>query len=105
MPMNRQTIEYLERLARIELTPDEKERLARELGRIIDYAGELAGVDTRGIPSTTAVERSRAAVGQDARALRPDEPGVVLDRRDVLDGAPDKDKQERLFRVPRVIEK
>ncbi|MDR1816755.1 MAG: Asp-tRNA(Asn)/Glu-tRNA(Gln) amidotransferase subunit GatC [Puniceicoccales bacterium] len=48
-------IEYLSKLARIALTETEKTRLAGELGAVIGYFDELAGIATDGVePSAHA---------------------------------------------------
>ena len=111
MPMDRKTIGHLEQLARIELTPEERERLAGELGRIIDYASELQVAGTEGSPAAGAADNGggqgetpeRIRGGTADSGLRPDVPGQCLDRDGVLSEAPDTDKRKDFFRVPRAI--
>jgi Asp-tRNA(Asn)/Glu-tRNA(Gln) amidotransferase C subunit len=111
MTIDPQTIGYLERLARIELNPEERERLAGELGRIIEYASELGAVDTVRTPPGPATDPgSSAPQGGDFGAktlhgLRGDVPRECLDRGAVLEEAPDTDERRTLFRVPRVIDR
>jgi len=96
MNIDRDTIEYLEALARIELGEEERERLAEQMGRIVTFVEKLQSVDTSGVGSV-----DNGASG--AERLRDDisEPG--LDRDDVLSQAPDA--AEGCFRVPRVIDR
>ncbi len=96
MNIDRDTIEHLEALARIELDEEERERLAEQLGRIVAFVEKLQSVDTSGVERV-----DNGASG--AERLRDDisEPG--LDRDDVLSQAPDA--AEGWFRVPRVIDR
>lgn len=90
-------ITTLEVLARIELTPDERERLAPQLTGIIDYIRILKNIDTDGVEPAPLVRSTLID------ELRADEPTVCLDREVVLDEAPDTDGQ--FYRVPRIIER
>ncbi|MDD3886561.1 MAG: Asp-tRNA(Asn)/Glu-tRNA(Gln) amidotransferase subunit GatC [Victivallaceae bacterium] len=45
-------IEYVAGLARLEIAPDEKERLQRDLDHIVDYIAELGEVDVTGVEPT-----------------------------------------------------
>lgn len=45
-PINRQTLEHLAKLARIELDSAEEERLLKDLAEILDHFEELKNVDT-----------------------------------------------------------
>ena len=75
-------------LARLELTPDEQERLTTELSSILDYMEKLNELDTEGVEPTAHVtpETSlfRAAISE------------------LLAQAPDL--RESYFRVPRIID-
>jgi len=45
-------IEYVARLARIELTPEEKQTLGAQLGNILGYVAKLKEVDVSGVEPT-----------------------------------------------------
>lgn len=90
-------IARLEVLARIELTPDERKRLAPQLDGIIDYVRRLQQIDTEGVAPSPLVPP--ASIGD----LRADEPAECLDRELVLGEAPDTDGE--FYRVPRIIER
>lgn len=109
MPIEGRLVAELERLSRIELTPGERERLSGELGRIIDYAGELKARDARGAPPVSPEEAGGAAGPAGSAVtvapLRPDEPGRCLPREAALRAAPETDERKELYRVPRVIER
>ena len=88
-----ETVEHVARLARLSLSPDEKERFARELQEILSYAETIQALDTDGVEPM-----SHAAATE---VLRDDATRPSLDRERVLAEAPDA--ASGLFRVPRVI--
>ena len=88
-----ETVEHVARLARLSLTDDEKQGLARELQDILAYAETIQAIDLG------AVEPMSHAAA--AEVLREDEPRPSLERERVLAAAPDA--ADGLFRVPRVL--
>lgn len=48
-------VEHIAKLARIELTDAEKEKMTKELGAILTYVEKLNEVDTTGVESTAQV--------------------------------------------------
>jgi aspartyl-tRNA(Asn)/glutamyl-tRNA(Gln) amidotransferase subunit C len=99
MKIDRETIEHLEALARIELGEEERERLAEQMGRIVAFVEKLQSVDTSGVVGDERVENGVTG----AERLRDDKSDPGLDRDDVLSQAPDA--AEGCFRVPRVIDR
>jgi aspartyl-tRNA(Asn)/glutamyl-tRNA(Gln) amidotransferase subunit C len=88
-------VEHVARLARLALSPDEKERMRRELNSILAYIDKLLALDTEGVPPTShAVPMTNV--------LRDDEPVPSLPQDEMLANAPDP--VGALFRVPRIIE-
>jgi aspartyl-tRNA(Asn)/glutamyl-tRNA(Gln) amidotransferase subunit C len=89
-----QDVERIAALARLALTLEEKALFARQLTRILEYAGQVAEIVPEGdldAPPTDAgggVERA-------------DEPRPSLDRSAALANAPDS--SAGLFRVPKVL--
>lgn len=55
MPLTRDEVKHIAELARLELTEDEITRYQKELGRILDYIGQLQEVDTVGVEPTAQV--------------------------------------------------
>ena len=49
-PINKQDLEHLAKLARIELDPREEDRLLADLLKILDHFKELQALDTKNIP-------------------------------------------------------
>ncbi len=82
-------------LARLVLSDDEKERLARDLTSILGDFARLEKVDTDGL---APMEHASAT----ANVFRSDEPRPSLTTERALAASADHD--EEFFRVPRVIE-
>ena len=92
--VSREEILHLARLAKLELSPVEEERLTAQLGRILDYVAQLREVDEK------ADELTHVAVV--AAPARGDEPRPGLPRGEVLALAPKSDGET--LHVPAVIE-
>jgi aspartyl-tRNA(Asn)/glutamyl-tRNA(Gln) amidotransferase subunit C len=88
-------IEHVARLARLELTDEEKARLREQLGVILEAAAKVSEVATDDVPPTAyAIARSNV--------LRPDEIMPSLTTEEVLSNAPEVEDDR--FKVPRVVE-
>lgn len=88
-------IEHVARLARLELTDEEKARLRDQLGVILENAAKVSEVATDDVPATAyAIPRSNV--------LRPDEVTPSLTVEEVLSNAPEVEDDR--FKVPRVVE-
>jgi aspartyl-tRNA(Asn)/glutamyl-tRNA(Gln) amidotransferase subunit C len=90
-----QEVEHVARLARLELSGAEKERMRRELDGILSYIDKLRALDTTGVePTSHAVPLTNV--------LRDDVEKPSLPRDEMFANAPDRHGE--LFRVPRIIE-
>jgi len=88
-----ETVDDVAKLARLSLTPDERERFARQLDDVLAYAESIQALDLSGVePMSHATAAAR---------FREDEPRPSLGRERVLSAAPDAG--DGLFRVPRVL--
>jgi aspartyl-tRNA(Asn)/glutamyl-tRNA(Gln) amidotransferase subunit C len=88
-------IEHVARLARLELTDEEKARLRDQLGVILENAAKVSEVATDDVPPTAyAIPRSNV--------LRPDEVTTSLTVEEVLSNAPEVEDDR--FMVPKVVE-
>lgn len=88
-------IDYIANLARIALTPAEKEKFARQLGDVLHYVEKLGGVDVTGVePTAHAFPLSNV--------WRADEPQPGLAPEDALRNAPVQ--REQMIAVPKVVE-
>jgi aspartyl-tRNA(Asn)/glutamyl-tRNA(Gln) amidotransferase subunit C len=92
---SRGDVERVARLARLELTAEEKDLFARQLAGILAYAEQIQRVPTDGVEPT-----SHAG---DAAALRDDVVRPSLSREDSLANGPEADASAGLFKVPRVL--
>jgi aspartyl-tRNA(Asn)/glutamyl-tRNA(Gln) amidotransferase subunit C len=81
-------------LARLRLSSEELDRFTGHLAAILDHARDLESLDLEGVePMAHPVHLENV--------LRPDEPGVTLDRDEVLAAAPATEDGQ--FRVPPVL--
>ncbi|NLE67228.1 MAG: Asp-tRNA(Asn)/Glu-tRNA(Gln) amidotransferase subunit GatC [Lentisphaerae bacterium] len=87
-------VEYVARLARLDLEPREAELFQRQLTQIVEYIRALQGVDVEG------VEPMAHAVAVE-NVFRGDVPRDGLDRDAVLANAPEQDGEH--FRVPLIV--
>ncbi|WP_034383505.1 Asp-tRNA(Asn)/Glu-tRNA(Gln) amidotransferase subunit GatC [Deinococcus sp. YIM 77859] len=88
-------VEHLARLARLELTPEERRSMLADLNRILGYFEQLSAVDTNGVEE---MQRPVALVN----VLREDEPGEVFSPEVVAALAPEM--EGGFVRVPRTVE-
>ena len=93
--ITRAEVEHVARLARLELSDDEKERMTTQLDAILGYMETLNTLDTADVEPTTTVIPMVSVMRDDA--VRPS-----LDREDALANAPER--EGAYFRVPRIIE-
>jgi len=88
-------IDYVANLARIALTPEEKEKFARQLGDVLTYVEKLNEVDVSGVDPT-------AHAFEVVNVLQEDVPSQVLPVEDVVRNAPAS--RDNMVVVPKVIE-
>ena len=88
-------IDHVARLARLDLTPEEKERLREQLGLILEHAARVQEVAAEDVPPTSyAIPRSNV--------FREDIPEPSLTHAAALSNAPDQ--EDGRFKVPRIAE-
>jgi aspartyl-tRNA(Asn)/glutamyl-tRNA(Gln) amidotransferase subunit C len=95
MKITMQEVEHVARLARLELTAEEKERMRAQLDSILSYIDTLNELDT------TAVEPTSHVLPM-TNVFREDEVTPSLPQEEVLANAPDR--SDLFFRVPRILE-
>lgn len=93
--ITRKEVEHVARLARLELTEEEKNRMTAQLDSILQYIDKLNELDTSHVEPTTTVIPM-------VSVMRGDEVRPCLKQDEALANAPDR--QEVFFRVPRIIE-
>ncbi len=80
--LDRDQVLHVARLARLELTEPELEKMASELSKVLDHIDKIRELDLADVPPTTHVLDV-------VNALRPDEPVPSLDRDVALASAPE----------------
>ena len=95
MSISPDQVEYVARLARLDLSDQEKQKFGSQLGAIFRYVEKLKELDTSG------VEPLVHAAGRE-NVFRDDQPAQSLPRQDALANAPES--SEGCFRVPPIIE-
>ena len=95
MPITREEVLHVARLARLALLPDEADRMRDQLGRILEYIRQLDRLDTADVvPTSHAVEMGTP--------FRDDTVRPFGEKEELLKNAPDREGD--FFRVPRIIE-
>jgi aspartyl-tRNA(Asn)/glutamyl-tRNA(Gln) amidotransferase subunit C len=90
MKISEADVEYVARLAMLEIREEEKKALAEQLSRIVEYVEQLNRLDLGDIePTPQVVTSGRHAVREDVVAPRT--------------GSADAGRTVRLFKVPKVI--
>ena len=95
MKITKDQVEYVARLAYLELTEEEKETFTHQLDSILSYMEKLNELDTRDIEPTSHVLPIK-------NVFRDDKVKPSLPSEEALSNAPDR--KNGFFRVPRVIE-
>jgi aspartyl-tRNA(Asn)/glutamyl-tRNA(Gln) amidotransferase subunit C len=93
-PISAADVAHVAKLARLDLTDDELDRFAVQLGAVLDHAADVEALDTAGVPPTAHPLPLQ-------NVLRDDEVRPSLDRDEVLAQAPDAESGR--FRVPRIL--
>lgn len=95
MSLDRAAVDHVARLARLDLSDDERDRMQKELTGILAHADKIQELDLDGVPPTShALPLSNV--------LRPDEVRPSLPQQEALSNAPRS--EDGRFRVPRIIE-
>lgn len=88
-------LDYVANLARIELTPEEKERFANQFSAILGYFEKLKAVDVSGIEPTAHAFPVENVLGAD-------EPGPAFSPEEAMRNAPAQ--RQNMVVVPKVVE-
>ena len=109
MKITEHDVDYVAALANLQLTPQERQRMLRDLNSILHYVDRLNQLDTTGVPPMAQVMEgveSSEKQGQFSSAMRNDELYGLrpsLPHEDALANAPESDGT--FFLVPKVIER
>ena len=108
MKVTDKDVQYVADLANLELTPDERTRMLRDLNSILEYVDRLNELDTANVtPMAQVSDRygvpEKKGTAKFAYAMRPDVLGQCLDRKLAIENAPESNGT--FFKVPKVIER
>ncbi|UCC18812.1 MAG: Asp-tRNA(Asn)/Glu-tRNA(Gln) amidotransferase subunit GatC [Promethearchaeota archaeon] len=93
--LSKDTIDHISKLALLELSEEEKEKLAKEIGDILSYFKKLDNLDTSNIkPMTHPIEDLK-------NVFREDIPRESLSPEEALKNA--KHKKDGFFKAPRIL--
>ncbi len=95
MPIDRQAVDHVARLARLDLSEEERERMQAELTAILEHAEKIQELDLDRIEPTSHSIPLR-------NVTRPDEVTPSLPAEVALANAPRV--EDGRFRVPRILE-
>ena len=93
--LNKEQVQRIADLARLELSAEELDLFTRQLGDILTYVEQIRALDTTGVAPTSQVLNRPVD--------RDDVPAATLSRGELLGNAPDAAAEAGLFKVPRVI--
>ncbi len=92
--LDREQVQKVAHLARLELMPEEEEQFATQLSSILDYFEQLGELETEDVPPTTrAIDVSNIT--------RPDTLQPYPEREALLKEAPEPDGD--FFKVPQIM--
>ncbi len=95
--LSKETIEHISKLALLELSEEEKEKLSKQLGDILDYFKKLNDLDTSNVnPTTHPIEGL-------SNVFREDEPWESLSNEEATKNT--KYRQDGYFKAPRILKK
>jgi aspartyl-tRNA(Asn)/glutamyl-tRNA(Gln) amidotransferase subunit C len=92
--LDRDQVHKVALLARLELTPEEEEKYAKQMSSILDYFEQLSELDTSSVePTTRAIDVSNIT--------RIDATVAYSNLEGIYQAAPDR--EEDFFKVPKIL--
>ncbi|MGH2805946.1 MAG: Asp-tRNA(Asn)/Glu-tRNA(Gln) amidotransferase subunit GatC [Actinomycetota bacterium] len=95
MSLDRSAVDHVARLARLDLTEEERERMQVELTNILEHAEKIQALDLDDVEPTSHSLPLK-------NVMRPDEVKESLSPEEALANAPES--EDGRFKVPRIIE-
>ena len=98
MPESKITLEqvrHVARLARLELSPQDENRLRTDIDEMLAYVDKLNELDTKNVAPTTQVGEAGTPMRDDEVTNRPDADAILAN-------APSRERN--YFKVPKIIE-
>ncbi len=88
-------VRHVARLARLELSPDDEQRLRADMDEMLAYVDKLNELDTQNVPPTAQVGEAGTPMRDDAVTNRPAAEAMLAN-------APSRERG--YFKVPKIIE-
>ncbi len=95
MTIDRATVDHVARLARLDLSEEERESMRNELGKILEHVSTIQALELDDVEPTSHAIPLR-------NVMRADEARPSLPREAALRNAPDSEDDR--FQVPRIVE-
>lgn len=95
MKIDRQTLDKIAHLARLEVKEADAEQMMKDMSEMVTFVEKLNEVDTEGVEPLTTMSH-------EVNAFREDVVQQDLSKEDALKQAPDADKD--FFRVPKMLD-
>jgi aspartyl-tRNA(Asn)/glutamyl-tRNA(Gln) amidotransferase subunit C len=95
MPIDRDAVDHVARLARLELSDNERSRMETELAGILSHVENIQALELDGVEPTSHALPLK-------NILREDVAGPCLSQEEALSNAPEA--EDGRFRVPRILE-
>ena len=95
MDIDRATVDHVARLARLDLSDEERQRMTAELGKILEHAAKIQALDLDEVEPTSHAIPIR-------NVMRPDETTPSLTQEEALSSAPEV--EDGRFKVPSILE-
>jgi aspartyl-tRNA(Asn)/glutamyl-tRNA(Gln) amidotransferase subunit C len=92
--IKKEMVEYIAKLAKIEINEEESKFLSSQLSKIIGYVDKLKEVDTKEVEPMRGLHSGKGLT-------RPDQAEASPAREDILKNAPDS--SDNFFKIPKVI--
>ena len=96
MTIDKETVDKIAHLARLELTPEETDDMMKDMSKILDFMAKLNEIDTSGVEPLVYMT-------DEVNVLREDVVKQEITHQDALQNAPKHD--DDYFLVAKVIEK
>jgi aspartyl-tRNA(Asn)/glutamyl-tRNA(Gln) amidotransferase subunit C len=93
--VDKTTVEYVARLSRLKIAPEQTEYLAGQLSKILAYIDKLKELDVSSVEPMRGLNLSH-------NVFRQDVPKPSSARQDILSNAPQREGD--YFKIPKVIE-
>ncbi|WP_305982086.1 Asp-tRNA(Asn)/Glu-tRNA(Gln) amidotransferase subunit GatC [Roseivirga thermotolerans] len=96
MKVDKETLQKVAHLARLNIRPEEEDQLLKDMGEILNWVEKLREVNTEGVEPLTHMTG-------EVNVLRADKAEATIDRQQALKNAPQQDG--KFFIVPQVMKR